>query len=158
MKRKGLLWLTVLKVSFRGWLAVLLLGLWQGSTSWQEGVAGGNSWPPGWDIKEKEKGAEVPQYPQGHILSDQGLPSRSYIFMFLPPPNSAAPNRSNLCHVDLWETLRIQTAALSDTLCQPCEVSEWASWPSPIVQPPDVSGRTPSSLCVIQSAGNDLLV
>lgn len=36
MKRKGLLWLTVLEASIHGQLATLLLGLWGSSPPWWE--------------------------------------------------------------------------------------------------------------------------
>jgi hypothetical protein len=94
VKRKGLLWLTVCKVSAHGQADSLFLGLWWGSTSCHGAFGGKNCSPHGgWEAKwAPEEGEESHPTLQGHV------PGGPYNFLHL----SIVPSwELNLQHMSL---------------------------------------------------------
>jgi hypothetical protein len=98
-KRKGSLWLTVLEVSAHTELAVMILGLWWSSTSWQGAYSREKPVIP-WLRYKREQGKrlESPNPFQGHSHIDLKHLTMPHPLKTLPTPNRAIlSNNPYLC-------------------------------------------------------------
>lgn len=96
---KGLFWLTLSEVSGSGWLALLLLGLWQGRTSWQRLCAEQSCLPHGsQEAKRKSVGALVSSLrPQPQWPKFPALVLISWVFYLLQWLHRLAKQACNTC-------------------------------------------------------------